>query len=567
MSKAISIRIEPLDIAESSGIKNHVMRKPSKRKDKEHIDRGRSHLNSVIIEPPLPTELRDEMQANRKRNRQRAMMERARIFISGVITFGHEAKTICNGLPPSGQDEIFKSVAERLARESGHPLIGLVVHRDETSIHAHFVLRGFRIAAGGKEVPWRYGPEFLAHLQTVAAEEVAHLGIERGKPKTKRIADGEPKSAWLHRSVKQLHHDLPAEIAELQKKAEAAKERADKNERLAEKAEAKKKDIAEKYRNRQQQAMIERDAILAEIPRLQETLSRLTANANAATEAKEAAKREIDGLERLRGYSVEEAKAKAETVRIPTVKPSNVDIVTAKKLFGQVETKNIAVVPVKQFLEYENARKRREEAIVSWAGLKDADALNRQSKLCDRENAAENREQTLDEREAAITEREHEISRLTDIIGNRPVGQRSDFRPWSVIVETKPIISVRHYLSGPDVLRNFQETQTRYSVIVKIMKGRILIPDQRPSATERQIAAALYRVAQERADKEGWPGIVFTVSSTGMAEMLHEMAREDGIEVGIQFHDGTPFSPPRPPPAANDEQPEIDAAPVRRFGR
>lgn len=249
MSKAISVRIKALNLAKSSGQRDHDLRLRSP----SYIGAENSGNNSVIIVPPIPSLLRDEMAASRARNQQQKLALRARIFIAGVITLGTEAQAVVNDMSKAEQDAVFRRVAERMARESGHPLIGLVVHRDESAIHAHFTLRGFRVE-GGKEIPWRFPANFMSVIQDAAAEEVASLGIERGKRKIERMRDGEPKSKWVHRSVRELHADLPHEIATLKKQIDEVEAKREKNERLALEAEKKGKAVAETYRRREEEA-------------------------------------------------------------------------------------------------------------------------------------------------------------------------------------------------------------------------------------------------------------------------------------------------------------------------
>lgn len=505
MSNAISIRIEPLNLEKSSGQRSHDLR----TRAPAYVDVARSKDNSVIISPPIPSELRAEMAAARARNRQQKLSARARIFISGIITFGTEAQTAVNAMSKAEQDAAFRRVAERIARESGHPLIGLVVHRDESAIHAHFTLRGFRFE-GGKEVPWRFPANFMSVVQDAAAEEVASLGIERGKRKIERIRDGEPKSRWVHKSVRELHNDLPNEIADLKKQIDAVEAKREKNERLALEAEKKGKAVAETYRRREE-------------------------------EAEEKLKAMRDELSRLQG----EAQAAVKDVALPPVPKVNlekVDIVT-KKGFLANKTKMVEFVPVEQFRAYQNTRKEREEKLMEWAAQKDVNGTLRLKDVAKKELEIEKQEAELKRRETEIASQEAETRNLAKTIKFLPNSRDSKRRPWSVLVDETPLKVLLAYEKAP--LRLLSE-QTRYNVALKIFPGRVVVPAQTP-ATEAQIAAALYRVTRERAKEEKWDGIVFTVSNESMAARLLEMARQDGIEGDIEIvrYDGTYFFHPQ----------------------
>ncbi len=256
-SEAISVRTEPVSGRQAAGQRRHDLRDPAQTPD--YVDRSRSHLNSVLIEPPDPTELRAEIAQHREAAGQRRLRADARTAVRGVITFGTDAQPRIEALSKAEQDRLFRRVADEIAKESGHPLIGLVVHRDEAAIHAHYMLRGYRLDEQGREHPWRKTRAEMSRLQDVAAEvpEVKALGIQRGTPKAERIARGEDRSKVIHRTVRELHRDLPAELEQARKAAdrdkatiqaeieaveaelEAQREKAEKNRRLIEEQEKK----------------------------------------------------------------------------------------------------------------------------------------------------------------------------------------------------------------------------------------------------------------------------------------------------------------------------------------
>jgi chromosome segregation ATPase len=199
----------------SGGQRDHDLRNPKKTPD--YVDQSKKHLNSVIIKTPRPSTIRDEIAANRLAAGQQKLRADASTTIAGIITFGTEAQATIQNLPKHAQDDLFKKVATRVARESKRDLLGLVVHRDESAIHAHFTLRGYRLENGREQAP-RLTPTDLKRLQDVVAEEVRHLGIERGTPKTERQARGDSLDKIIHRSVAELHADLPKELAALSEK-------------------------------------------------------------------------------------------------------------------------------------------------------------------------------------------------------------------------------------------------------------------------------------------------------------------------------------------------------------
>ena len=111
-------------------------------------------------------------------------------------------------------------------------ILSLVIHRDESAIHAHFLLRAHKLENGKEQSLRRITPQMLKKMQDIAGREVSELGIKRGKSKEARIADKEPASNYIHKTVRELHNSLPLEIEEsrrkrdkLQKEAGAAEVR------------------------------------------------------------------------------------------------------------------------------------------------------------------------------------------------------------------------------------------------------------------------------------------------------------------------------------------------------
>ena len=525
---------------ESFGQRRHDLRIGSKP---AYVQADMSDKNSVIISPPIPSAVRDEMAAARAKNGQQKLSKGARIFVAGVISFGTEAQATIGKMPEneqerSAQDAVILRIAERIARESGHPLIGLVVHRDESSVHAHFTLRGFR-SEGGKEIPWRFPPQFMSRLQDAAAEEVAHLGIERGKRKIDRIRDGEPKSKWVHRSVRALHDDLPKEIdalrtqiAALKEGIEKAETKREKNERLARKAEEKKKS-AEIYINRE-------SAARAKAAELERQAAELVNELDKKTKLLETIKTNVADAERRLSERNRALEAIGKEVKLPEVRkltPQTGEFVV-KSGFVRKETEERQFFPAEQVAEHQKIWLVRERMLREWAAQKAAEAAEKEER---------NRELEDD-----IGKRRRNLKLAVKDIARFPNSR--DFRrvPLAEHVEKNPWVS----------LVAFQKQEIRYNVAVQILPGRVVIPSQTP-ATTAQIAAALYRVTKERFQEEGWEGILFTVPNEAMARMLLKMAREDKFEDKIEIHgpDGVVFFAPDDEPVPPRQMPQ---QPVRQ---
>lgn len=245
--KAVSTRLEP----SRSGQRAHDLRLGPQP---EYVDAERSHLNRVLIEPLTNDALRDEWREVKNRiGKKGKIRSNQNLSYAGIITFGHEAQGIFEGLTSEQQDAAFLEVGKKIAERFNTRLTGMVFHGDETAPHAHFQLRG--MADDGTMLSQVVKRGALRDVQDITAEVMARYapGIERGKDKWVRIDEGEDFAATVNRSVKQLHEDLPAEIAA--KEAELAEAQAKLQTNLdrlakAEKQAAEEGAKAEKARKR-----------------------------------------------------------------------------------------------------------------------------------------------------------------------------------------------------------------------------------------------------------------------------------------------------------------------------
>ncbi len=205
MSNAISVRLEPLKHRDMSGSRSHDLRK----KVPGYVDRTRLSLNThkVGLTPSLALERINFLKQGTKGRRFNP--ETNVLAWDGIITFGKDAQGVVHGLPPEEQDRRFMETAFAIADEHGAELWGLSVHRDESAVHAHFKMSG----CNRQGLQLRIRKPELKKAQDIAAGPWADLGIVRGKARVARIEAGEPASKTIHRTVKQLHDDLPKELA------------------------------------------------------------------------------------------------------------------------------------------------------------------------------------------------------------------------------------------------------------------------------------------------------------------------------------------------------------------
>lgn len=199
-----------------SSAKNDIRHDLRRGPQPKYIDGKRSHLNTVMIEPVSPSYLRDLCAERRELVKtERKVKINHSVASSFIITFGKGLQKHVDALPAEELDALFKAVADAVTDRVGIELTGLVAHRDETAKHAHGQCPARH--PDGRAMGQVITRKIASEIQTIAMEAAKPFlpMIERGKPKAKRKADGEDPSAIYHRSVKQLHEDLPKEEAEM----------------------------------------------------------------------------------------------------------------------------------------------------------------------------------------------------------------------------------------------------------------------------------------------------------------------------------------------------------------
>lgn len=310
--KAASTRIGSCTAKKLAGQIRHDLRRG---RQPAYVDMDRAHLNRVLIEPATPGQMRKISRERRAlRDTSRAMKSNAAIGTRGVITFGAEAAQLFEALTPDQQDAAFREVAEAVADRLATSLHGLVVHLDEATIHAHYQLAAYN--RFGDPVSKSTSPRVLSELQDITAEIMSRHcpGIERGTKYGDRIAAGADFADTLHKSVKELHRDLPAD---LERKRQAVADLA------AKEAEAEAR--VDEMQARVDQLTGKAELNAKEVKRLQNYEKRLSdrlEELKAAQAASEAGKIEADRLTEIAraDRQAEERRAEDIVARIDVVK-------------------------------------------------------------------------------------------------------------------------------------------------------------------------------------------------------------------------------------------------------
>ena len=265
---AVSVRVEPKAMGKAKSQRRHDFRIG---KQPSYVDANRTELNRQLIQLRPLLDIQRENAALRKRaGRTRKMKSNAAVTTAGIITFGHAAQDVFNQLTDKVQDRAFTELAHEIAAFLNTSLEALVVHLDETAIHAHFMMRAYN--DDGDPLSDATKLSDVSKIQDLAAEVMQRYApqIERGHKKKDRLKAGADYRDTLHRSVKQLHDDLPQEKAALEAEIAAKEEEindqrasAEKTQRhlakLEQRRELTEKDInlKETYRKRLEKKQME----------------------------------------------------------------------------------------------------------------------------------------------------------------------------------------------------------------------------------------------------------------------------------------------------------------------
>lgn len=351
-----------------------------------YVDGDRSHLNRVLIEPLPPRQMREICEARRAlRDTKRGMKSNSAVSTVGVITFGSEAAQMFEALSARDQDRAFKLLARVVARRLGTSLHGLTVHLDEATIHAHYQLAAYN--RFGDPLSKSTSPKVLSELQDLTAKVMQRFcpDIERGHRYGDRIAAGADFADTIHKSVRELHRTLPADLAE-------------KRQSLADLAddEAKAQARVDEMQGRVDKLEGKEELTTKEVKRLetyQRRLSDRLDDLRAAQATSEAAKAEADRLADLARAEHDEMRQKVERSKI-----------AATRITAQAE---------------ERAQQMVRGAELAATDMRDEIAQDRAQLDSDRSELHDvfmKKAEELDEREDAISEKALTLKRVTGIV-------------------------------------------------------------------------------------------------------------------------------------------------------
>lgn len=292
--RAAMVRVEIRDAQGYANQRRHDLRIGAQP---AYVNPAPPEPNVVFIQPLTTQEIKMLARERRaQRETVRAMKSNAGIAVVGIIGFGIEAQKMFEALGPEDQEKALRAAVTRVAADLKTTVTGLVLHLDESARHAHFSLCGYDVT--GQPLSTWMGRGVLRELQTALYEELQAFmpHLERGRSRRVRSEAGAAPHELVHRSVDELHIDLPFEIAEKRKELAELEEKIRTNDARAEKAREK--------------AGAERDRA-AKALRNAETYDRRAAKAREKVEGLEAQVRDLEG----RLEAIQAAKTAAEEER------------------------------------------------------------------------------------------------------------------------------------------------------------------------------------------------------------------------------------------------------------
>jgi len=347
MSMTISVRIEPTRASDYCQQRSHDLRE--KTTTPGYVDDDRTILNSPGDIPSLEkiheanenmkfvarqeTEAKFEKakasgdddkikEAKKEKNKCRKSYDRNGVVAyRGILTFGTNARLgVIDKLSSQEQDSLALEAINRVANVLDSTFFGITAHRDEASIHFHFYILATN-KFGKKLNPTK--PD-LRKIQDEAAKPFNKFGISRGKSKEAWIKEGADSSKTIHKSVSELHADLPFELEAAKKELTNIKELA----RLKQmELDIAKKDLL------QAKELLQKEQL--DIDRVRTELNTEKENIEGAAKEYETIKLRCDGAE----YEVEKLKnilEKAKNIAKNQFKGKEYEVVTKNTILQTV---------------------------------------------------------------------------------------------------------------------------------------------------------------------------------------------------------------------------------------
>ena len=212
--KAACVRLRGISKEKAKSSRSHIMRLGTVP---NYIDQSRTHLNTYSDKAPSIDQVFASAISRREtRLPQRSIKSNASILFEGIVALGSELAAWFEDLSFEDQDNIFITIIKEIAKTLGTTCSAFAVHRDETTIHAHFELVAY--AKDGTALSTLLTRDVLSNIQDIAHKILMRAipNAERGRKKEIRLLNGADPSEVENICVETLHATLPADIAKAQ---------------------------------------------------------------------------------------------------------------------------------------------------------------------------------------------------------------------------------------------------------------------------------------------------------------------------------------------------------------
>ncbi|WP_394155683.1 plasmid recombination protein [Loktanella salsilacus] len=212
--RAACVRLRGISKDKAKSSRSHIMRTGTVP---NYIDQSRTQLNTYSENAPSIDQVFASAISRREtRLPKRSIKSNASILFEGIIALGAELAAWFETLSFEDQDNIFIAIIKEIAKTLGTTCSAFSVHRDETTIHAHFELVAY--AKDGTALSTLLTRDVLSNIQDIAHKTLMRTipNAERGRKKEIRLQNGADPRDVENISVKTLHTTLPADIAKAQ---------------------------------------------------------------------------------------------------------------------------------------------------------------------------------------------------------------------------------------------------------------------------------------------------------------------------------------------------------------
>jgi len=217
-----AVVITNIQLVKSKKLEYQIQHDTRQGTDLQYVNKQLSHKNSILVQYSTVQQIESLcIERKQKSNfKTKKLLKNQSIGAIGIIGFSIKAQEIFNKISTEAQNERFRTAILLLSRALNNSCVGAAVHRDEQSVHCHFIFPaicndGYSVST--KIVHLGNGSYRLggSKIQDIVAQAFFSLDIYRGTSRVIKPEGYSPEYDTIHRSVRELHYELPARIQQL----------------------------------------------------------------------------------------------------------------------------------------------------------------------------------------------------------------------------------------------------------------------------------------------------------------------------------------------------------------